>query len=132
MNTIRDLPKVSDQFLMHIKGSSPRMGDWMPCPSCGSREVEVPGRRSLLLGGLFGVGCVGASGCFAAAVAAVSWFLALGIAGWAVAAIILTIGLGFGGLLVLSGALPLKSYRCNSCTRSWTFQDVEDLLKMLG
>lgn len=126
MNSLSNLPKLSEAFLAHIEGRGLPRDEWMPCPKCGSREVEVPGGRNMLLGGLLGLGCGGTSGCVAIVVAAVGWFFMLGTAAWILALVILILGLGLGMLFTLSGVLPRISYECKSCGNSWTFQDVED------
>jgi hypothetical protein len=108
LSTLSDLPKISDAFLTHIEGRILRRGKWLPCPRCGSSEVDPAGGSRILLGGVAGLGCVGACGCIAIAVAAVGWFFLLESVGWPLAAIILIIGLAFGTLLTLSG----RSYSC--------------------
>ena len=97
----------------------------MPCPRCGSTDVEVPGAESMLVGSLAGFGCImPGCGCLGLAIMALSWFLA-GLAAWPVVLVLLLLGAGVGLLLTLSG----RVYRCGSCEYTWSYRDVETYKK---
>jgi len=123
MSQLSELPKLSDAFVTHIKDHNPVKNDWMPCPRCGSSNVEPPGGRNMLFGGLVGFACiVPAFGCLAIAVGAVGVLL-FGLIMLPVAALILIPGIALAVLLTMSGNV----YRCKPCGYSWKFRDIGNL-----
>jgi len=123
MSQLSELPKLSDAFVTHIKDHTPRKNDWMPCPRCGGSNVEPPGGRNMLFGGLVGFACiVPAFGCLAIAIGAIGVILS-GLIMLPVAALILIPGIVLAVLLTLSGNV----YRCKACGYSWKFRDIANL-----
>ena len=123
MSQLSELPKLSDAFVTHIKDHTPRKNDWMPCPRCGGSNVEPPGGRNMLFGGLVGFACiVPAFGCLAIAIGAIG-VLVSGLIMLPVAALILIPGIVLAVLLTLSGNV----YRCKACGYSWKFRDIANL-----
>lgn len=123
MSQLSELPKLSDAFVTHIKDHNPAKNDWMPCPRCGSSNVEPPGGRNMLFSGLVGFGCiVPAFGCLAIVIGFIG-FIFIGLVMLPVAALILIPGIVLAVLLTLSGNV----YRCKACGYNWKFADIGDL-----
>ncbi len=120
-NKILALPKISPEFTVFCKGHEFTKNEWMPCPQCGSKEVEKPsGAGAGAATGVAMMGCLGVIFLIATIFAVVF----LGPIGW---------GVGIAGILIVVlspflGAGMGSLYKCKSCSFAWLFKDVEELM----
>ena len=125
MGRLSELPTVSDPFLQHIEGRDLQRNEPMPCPRCGSPDVELPGAESMLLGSLAGFGCImPGCGCLGVIIMGVSWYIA-GVTAWPAVVILFLLGAVLSLLLTVSG----RVYRCGPCEYTWSYRDVEEFKK---
>lgn len=123
-NKILSLPKISPEFTTFCKGHEFTKDEWMPCPQCGSKDVEKP--SGAVTGAIAGILTI------AGMIGIASLFLGVGVAaiaspgGSAVGLVVIilvvmapVLGAGMGSL-----------YKCKSCSFNWIFKNVEELMTL--
>jgi hypothetical protein len=115
---LKKLPSLSKEYKEFVASQPLEQNQYVPCPRCGSKNVNTPIGKT---GGLFtGFATMG---CFAIVILVIAiivgiFFLPLGLL------------IGIGGmigvfLLPLMGFSLGSFYRCKSCNFMWNFEDMK-------